>query len=160
MVVESSIKPKLVDLTSTPDAFFSILPEDWQEDIAPRWSDYTKEGARIYGFKFDEKVVAGGIVFETVSPDIKAYEMEANKLFDAGMSYFAFLWVSPVYRNEKLGSLWISEVKKKSVKPLWLSIDDFALASFYLKNGFILYKEVLLDQGSEWIMIPEGSNLL
>ena len=156
--MESPLEPALIDLTKDPSSFFALLPEDWRNDIYPEWPNY-ENNSKIFGVKLEHEIVGGGIVFGKISPDTQAYALEAQKLFEAGMHYFGFLWIDPVHRGKELGSYWIGEVKKKIQKPLWLSIEEKGLQPFYERNGFKIYKTVHVDEITEWMMISKESDL-
>lgn len=152
--MEFSLNPRFVDLTNQPHRFFNILPKDWQEDIVPFWKDY-QSSSSIYGIELQQEIVGGGIVFKQVAPDVQHYKEEAEKLLNMNLLYFAFLWLDPVLRGKNLGSWWISQLKEH-YKPtdFWLSVEDAGLLDFYQRNGFKVYKEILIDQKKEWILIP------
>jgi hypothetical protein len=58
--MESSITPVLVDSSNSPQDFFSILPPDWQREIAPVWENY-QTSAKIKTLTLGTEVVGGGI---------------------------------------------------------------------------------------------------
>jgi len=156
MGVESSLIMQFVELTNTPDVFFGLLPEDWSVEIAPMWEQYAITGSRIFGVTEDEKVVAGGIVFNTVSPDTMGYSAIAQNWLDKGYLYIAFLFVSPDARGRGLGSLWVTELRKKLPdQHFWLAIDEHSLIHFYLPLGFESAQEVRNNDQMEWILTDE-----
>lgn len=143
---------------STPDAkrFFSILPTDWQESIVPYWPRY-QNTSQIFVLETSEEVVGGGIIFSTVSPDSWAYKEEAQEWLEKGYLYIGFLWISDKHRGQQLGSLWLQEVFKKfRNQPFWLTIDEFQLSDFYIRNGFKLVRKIELPGHDEWILVNEN----
>lgn len=139
------------DLSHDPQRFFEILPDDWQETIVPLWDEY-KDATKIMALQQDDgKVVAGGLVFSTVSPDTLVYRQEAERWFAQGFLYFGFLWVREDQRGKGLGSLWLQDLHKHyPEQKFWLAIEELELCDFYIKNGYQLIGKVGgLD---EWIM--------
>jgi GNAT superfamily N-acetyltransferase len=142
----------LIDITGTPDRFFSILPKDWSVEIAPFWDAYANT-ARIFGVQENDQIVAGGIVFSTVSPDTRGYEHEAQSWYDRGYLYIAFLFVSPEKRGKGLGSFWMNEVRKiLPGQSFWLAVEDKDLVNFYQPLGFRVEKQVNNVGAVEWIL--------
>src|SRR5690606_15381889 len=106
----------------------------------------------------EHKILGGGIVFSSVSPDTEMYYFEAQNMLNQGYLYLGFLWVNKEFREKGFGSLWLKELfKKNPTQKYWLSIEDFGLSSFYIKNGFKLLKQLDLEGGIEWIMMYEPS---
>ena len=158
MGVEPSLIMSFVELTQTPDRFFNILPEDWSVEIAPVWHQYAPTGSRIFGMIENEEVVAGGIVFTTVSPDTKGYEAIAQRWFDAGYLYIAFLFVSPEARGRGLGSHWVTELRKHMQgQHFWLAIEDANLVKFYEPLGFVVKESVDNEGTQEWLLADRQS---
>jgi diamine N-acetyltransferase len=149
--MESSIE--FLDVTKTPDVFFSILPKDWQNDIVPFWRNYTNT-AKIYVLKQHNKILVGGIVFSAVSPDTMAYKELAETYFNKDYLYLAFIYVDESQRGKKLGSAWLQEIFKTHPKQkFWLTIEDISLAHFYEKNGFELNEKISLPDWDEWAFV-------
>jgi GNAT superfamily N-acetyltransferase len=143
---------QFVDLTHSHQRFFEILPSDWSAEIAPFWDAYATN-TRIFGVLENDLVVAGAIVFSTVSPDTQGYAKEAQSWFDKGYLYIAFLFVSSDYRGKGLGSFWVEELRKAMpAQSFWLAIDDPELTNFYEPLGFNIQQEVLNDGTPEWIL--------
>ncbi|MEQ9375136.1 MAG: GNAT family N-acetyltransferase [Imperialibacter sp.] len=139
------------EVTNAPQVLFDILPDDWQECIVPFWGRYAAT-ARVFCLLSDEKVLGGGIVFSTIPPDTLDEKM-AQELFDKGLLYIGFLWISEEMRGCNLGSKWIEQARKVfDDKQFWLTIDDYRLTSFYKRNGFQLIGEVSKDESVEWVM--------
>lgn len=59
----------LEETKSNQQQFFEILPKDWQDTIIPYRNDY-KSTAKIFVFIEASKVVAGGILFYSMPPDL------------------------------------------------------------------------------------------
>lgn len=153
------MKVELVELKQSPQSFFQLLPEDWQDAIVPFWENY-KGSAKIYTLTAENKILGGGIAFSSVSPDTEIYYFEAQNMLNQGYLYLGFLWVNKEFREKGLGSLWLKELFKKNPgQKYWLSIEDFGLASFYIKNGFNLLKQLDVNGCTEWIMIYEPSTV-
>jgi len=142
----------LVDLTRTPELFFDILPTDWRTEIEPFWPEY-KKTSQIYGLDEEGEIIAGGIVFSSVSPDTKGYGEIAQKWLDQGYLYMGFIYVQEDRRGEGLGTLWINKVKQQdSQQKYWLAIDEYGLSNFYRKLGFSVVEEVRNGADPEWIL--------
>jgi len=141
------------ELTQTPDRFFQLLPEDWSVEIAPVWSQYASTGSRIFAVIENEKPVAGGIVFNTVSPDTMGYKAIAQSWFDRGHLYIAFLYVSTERRGGGLGSYWVTELRKHMPEQhFWLAIEEADLVKFYEPLGFIVEQSVDNAGTQEWLL--------
>lgn len=135
--------------------FFQLLPINWKNSIIPFWDDYI-DNASIYLIYDDDKIIAGGIVFNTCSPDMMYNELEAEKWFDSGYLYLGFIWVVEEYRNKKIGSKWLQAlINKFPAQKFWLTIDEENLAFFYIKNGFKLITSLKNDDDIEWLLTYE-----
>ncbi|MEQ9405366.1 MAG: GNAT family N-acetyltransferase [Cyclobacteriaceae bacterium] len=154
------VLPVFTEITDRPHRFFDILPENWKEDLVPVWPEYQSTSG-IYALVQHNRIIGGGIVFRKAPPDVKPYEALANQLFDYGLLYFGFLWIVPDQRGRNYGSLWIKELKKKlKGQAFWLAVEELGLVRFYEKNSFRAYREVLVEDRKEWLMIPVESDLL
>mgnify|MGYP002786922435 FL=1 len=152
--MESSVAMSFAELTATPDRFFSFLPDDWSVEIAPLWQGYAQTGSRIFALLENEKIVAGGIVFNTVSPDTQGYASIAQRYFDSGRLYIAFVFVSPAERGKGYGSLWVQKLRKHMPQqPFWLAIEDAALVKFYEPLGFTVIETVNNEGATEWVLV-------
>lgn len=146
----------VTETTLEAKRFFSILPPDWQESIVPYWTRY-QNTSQIFVLETSEEVVGGGIIFSTVSPDSLAYKEEALEWLEKGYLYIGFLWISEKYRGQQLGSFWLQEVLKKfRNQAFWLTIDEFQLLDFYIRNGFKLVRKIELPGHDEWILVNEN----
>ena len=145
---------ELINIGSYGHDFFKILPKDWQDIIIPIWKDY-KKSARIYVFKNDEELAAGGIVFNGPPPNMTDFEIvEGQKYVDSGFHYIGFLFVDLKYRNLALGSKWLMALKEEFPnQSYWLTIEEEGLKSFYEKNGFKCVSESKDSNNREWIFI-------
>ncbi|MEA1785982.1 GNAT family N-acetyltransferase [Arenibacter sp. GZD96] len=144
---------------NSPTDFFNVLPEDWRLLIAPYWDTYAPTST-IYVLKCDTEVVAGGILFGSVSPDMTPFEKEHGHIYFAlGYLYIGFLWVVPKWRGAHLGSTWLQELKKEHKhQAFWLTIEEESLKEFYIKNGFQCIAENKLQGNSEWLLIYHSVN--
>jgi len=132
--------------------FFNLLPLDWKDSIAPFWDDY-KTNSTIYGLYFNNKIIAGGIVFNTCSPDMLYNETEAERWFNENYLYIGFIWVMEEYRNQKLGSKWLRALCEQfPTQRFWLTVEDENLIQFYIKNGFKLIKSLKNGNDDEWLL--------
>lgn len=118
-------------------SFFDILPQDWRNAIEWIWDDYKNE-ADIYVFREGEEIVAGGVIFKGIPPNMTYFEIQNGKRYiENGYHYIGFLFVVPCRRNEALGSKWLKAVKSRfPSQSYWLTIEEEDLAPFYAKNGF------------------------
>lgn len=147
---------ELLDLTSQPSVFFDFLPEDWQIEIIPFWPGYEKN-AHIYALAEDGRVIAGGIIFTTVSPDTIGYRDIARVWFDRGYRYMGFIYVDENRRKEGLGSKWVNSIRSQHPDwKFWLAIDEYGLSKFYEKLGFEIAQEVLNADQPEWILVEKN----
>ena len=132
--------------------FFQLLPTDWKNSILPFWDNYV-DNSSIYLLFDNDKIIAGGIVFHSCSPDMMYNELEAKKWFDNDYLYLGFIWVVEEYRNKKIGSKWLQALMKKfPTQKFWLTIDEQNLAFFYTKNGFKLIKSLKNGNDDEWLL--------
>lgn len=139
------------ELCNKPDDFFEILPEDWQAGIVPYWKEY-HTAANIYIVKAENKLVAGGILFNCLPPDPSDLDHRFNYLFAEGYLYIGFLFVQPEMRHLHLGSWWLDKLKKKYPgQKYWLTIEEEALKHFYQRNGFEILGESDSDP-KEWVL--------
>lgn len=147
----SSPDQRFIEVTQTPERFFKILPDDWQESIIPYWLQY-QDTARVYTIEYGGEVLCGGIIFSTNPPETP-YASEAIELFQRGYLYIGFLWVSEKHRGRKLGLEWIEKIRNQyPLQNFWLAIDEYWLKTFYERIGFHVVKEVPVESGSEWIL--------
>lgn len=134
-------------------AFFSILPLDWQEGIVPYWNQY-RHSSEVYLIEEEGEIIGGGILFTQVTPDMMANASLAQKYFDKAYVYLGFIWISEDKRGMGLGQFWLKKVFENNPNiTFWLTIEDPQLESFYKKWGFAI-SEKIENQGSpEWIML-------
>ena len=147
---------ELLDLTSQPSVFFDFLPDDWRVEIELFWPEYAGN-SHIFALAESQHVIAGGIVFSTVSPDTRGYEKIAREWFNRGYRYMGFIYVDEKRRKEGLGSLWVNRVR--ILHPdwkFWLAIDEFGLSYFYKKLGFEIIQEVQNGDQPEWILVEQS----
>jgi len=138
--------------TSCAAEFFAILPNDWHDDIASVWDDY-KSSAKIYVLEENNNIVGGGIVFSTLSPDLRAVPEIAQKYYQKGMLYLAFIWINETHREKGLGSFWLTQLlKQQPTQGFWLTIEDLKLKGFYENVGFKLGKSYMNEGIEEWVM--------
>lgn len=132
--------------------FFQLLPIDWKNSILPFWDNYV-DNSSIYLLFDNDKIIAGGVVFRSCSPDMMYNKLEAKKWFDNDYLYLGFIWVVEEYRNKKIGSKWLQALMKKfPTQKFWLTIDEENLAFFYIKNGFKLIKSLKNGNDDEWLL--------
>ncbi|QQS50572.1 MAG: GNAT family N-acetyltransferase [Bacteroidota bacterium] len=142
----------LKEYTTNSAFFFQFLPSDWALEIEPYWNKY-QASSQIFVLEEHNQIVAGGIVFSTLSPDTLYYGNHAQKWFQKGYLYIGFLFVCEQRRNEGLGSKWVQEVRQNlEGKKLWLAIDDYGLVNFYSKLGFELVDTLEYRNRTEWVM--------
>ena len=91
--------------------FFKILPNDWQENVAPVWESI-KETTRGYLLLDNDKIIAGGLVFSKCPPDMLYAENEVDLWFNKGYLYLGFIYVIEERRQQNLGSIWLDNLKK------------------------------------------------
>lgn len=137
---------------TTDTDFFDLLPLDWRNSIVPYWDEY-KDNSNIYGLYLNSKIIAGGIVFNTCSPDMLYNETEAERWFNQNYLYVGFIWVADEYRNQKIGSKWLTALFEQfPTQRFWLTVEDENLIKFYTKNGFQLIKSLKNENNTEWLL--------
>ncbi|TPV31484.1 GNAT family N-acetyltransferase [Paucihalobacter ruber] len=142
---------ELVQLKSNEHLFFNILPIEWQDNIVPFWNDY-KSSSKVIVFYDGDDVIAGGILFSAMPPDLKLHSTELQTWFDKGYLYIGFLWVAEHKRNQKMGSLWIEKIKDLMPKQkFWLVIEEEDLGKFYEKHHFIKEQTIVNEDTIEWV---------
>lgn len=142
---------KFTEITSHPEHFFKLLPQDWQDEIVPFWEDQAAH-AVIYGIDYHETLVGGGIVFYASPPNFDYFEDEAQSWFSQGYHYLGFIYIDPNYRNKNLGSFWLTELKLRNPhQDYFLLTEEDHLQHFYEKNGFVRVKAILNDRNLEWL---------
>ncbi len=140
------------EYTTKAAPFFAILPTDWQEDIVPVWGDY-KNNTQIYVLEENNTVIGGGMVFSTLPPDLQTVPEIAEKYYQKGLLYLAFIWVNETHRKKGLGSFWLTQLQKQHpTQGFWLTIDDIKLKAFYENLGFKLREKFLNNGHEEWVM--------
>lgn len=137
--------------------FFQLLPEDWFNYIAPFWDEYA-ETSRIFTLHNNHEIIAGGIIFNSCSPDMKYNVAESKKWLENGFLYLGYIYVKEEYRNKKIGSKWLQDLMKEfPSQKFWLTVDEENLISFYKKNGFKLIKSIKNEGNYEWLLTYEPS---
>lgn len=139
------------ELNNGPQQFFQLLPLDWQNEISPFWPLY-KPDSKIYILKSGDHIIGGGIVFSKSPPNFGYFENEAQAWFQKGYLYLGFIWVSEPFRNNNLGSYWLSQLRSKNPSQhYFLLTEEEHLHRFYLKNGFSFYKSIPTQDHQEWL---------
>lgn len=142
--------------TKEYDTFFSILPPDWQESLLPFWEG-CNQSTKCYVLLDDEKPVVGGLVFSECPPDMLGVKEEAKEWFHKGYLYLGYIYVLENRRGQNLGSAWLSSLKKANPdQKYWLTIEDFALHGFYIKNGFVREKVIANEKLEEILYTFDG----
>ncbi|GAB4263045.1 MAG: hypothetical protein Kow0027_30410 [Saprospiraceae bacterium] len=156
---------EFIELTATPDLFFDILPSDWRSGLEPHWDEY-KESSKIYGLFDEGELVCGGVVFSKVTEDTIFYEEIAEKWLKRGFLYIGYLYVVESRRGRGYGSRWLNELFKIDPgQSYWLSIEEYELKDFYLRNGFQLvegvemkfFEQIAGEIWKEWILVRDAS---
>lgn len=139
--------------TANAARFFNILPKDWQKDIVPCWNEYAKH-TNVYVLIDDKELIGGGMVFSSVSPDMKAVSGIADRHYQKGLLYIAFIWIAKKHRNKGLGSFWLQKLTDQHPdQGYWLTIEDPHLKRFYENLGFTVTESYLNHGKKEWVMI-------
>tara|TARA_R110001583_G_scaffold69109_2_gene196114 strand:+ start:4428 stop:4883 length:456 start_codon:yes stop_codon:yes gene_type:complete len=142
---------KFSSLNKTPQKFFNILPQEWQEIIVPQWKNY-KNTASIFVFKEKGELIAGGIIFEKSHPNMTDFEKEYQFFYEENYFYIGFVWVIPEKRNHQLATKWLTKIKEENKnQKYWLTVEDESLKYFYEKNAFKLVAESKNSEAKEWI---------
>jgi diamine N-acetyltransferase len=158
MDMETTLKPlEFVDISTNPDAFFQFITKEWADSIAPIWDAY-KNDANIFALMQNTNILAGGIVFKNISPDVAHYSKDLINLlsnfFSNNYLYIAYLYVSESERGKGLGVLWLNHVFNYFPNVhFMLTVEDENLLPFYKKIGFIVYKIIAFENHNEWLLI-------
>jgi diamine N-acetyltransferase len=143
---------KFVGLNSSPELFFSILPVDWKDSIQPVWKDYLFS-SDIIAVMYNKEIIAGGIIFSSVSPDMLENYKIAEHWLNLGYKYLAYLFVTPKYQKLGIGTFWLKEIFKKfPSQKFFLTIEDYMLKDFYISNNFKLISELETKEGKNWLL--------
>lgn len=144
------------ELTDDPQAFFEMLPQDWQDEIVPFWDDYKAE-SKIYILEKHLAIIGGGIVFYKSPPHFEYFESEASSFFNKGYLYLGFIWITEDQRNKNLGSVWLQQLKTQNPnqKYFLLTEEDY-LQHFYEKNDFYRIKQVQNQEHQEWLYLTKS----
>jgi len=154
----SNLCPEIIDISDVPKQFFEILPDDWKLELESNWEEF-RPAVKIYGIKQGEELIGGGLVFSAHTSETDNYPPIAEYYFDNGYLYIGYLWVAEKFRGRSLGDFWLKSIYEMFPKnPFWLSIEDAGLAKFYLKNGFILEREVIFSGGKDWIYVRKSDS--
>lgn len=149
--------PLLVDLSSHPQAFFDLLPADWQTELLALWPDFAASST-VLGLQLHEQLIGGGIIFREPTPDTHAYLARAQSLFAQGLLYFGYLWITPDQRGHDYGGCWIRALRQSYPgQGFWLAIEDSGLRRFYAQHGFVVSNTLRMDDHTEWIMTDPAS---
>lgn len=143
------------ELKNNPQCFFDILPEDWQDEIAPFWEDY-KNDAKIYIIEDQNDIIGGGIAFHKSPPHFEYFETEAKTFFNNGYLYLGFIWIQENHRHKNLGSFWLNQLKaQNSQHSFFLLTEEEHLKHFYIKNGFQYIKSVQNQDITECLFVSK-----
>ena len=141
------------DYTKKARSFFAFLPPDWRAEIVPHWSAI-RSSVAVYVLAEEGEILAGGMVFSSVSPDTRAYRTRAMRLFGRGCLYIGYLYVASDRRGRGLGSRWLKELfRTHPGQSYWLSVEEEGLVDYYARAGFQLQETVDLPTGREWILV-------
>ncbi|MEZ4857669.1 MAG: GNAT family N-acetyltransferase [Flavobacteriaceae bacterium] len=128
-----------------PNRFFKILPTDWKESLIPIWNDVKNE-AQVYVLEENKELLAGGIVFKAMIPEMETYQTEAMHWFSKNYAYIGYVWVPIEKRHQQYGTRWLE--KLFSLNPnqhYWLTTEEKQLRQFYEKSGF-RYKKTIKNE--------------
>jgi diamine N-acetyltransferase len=131
------------DITSKPEPFFNILPNDWQESIVPFWDLY-KDIAKVYVIEIQQKIYVGGIVFFEIPPDMENFKDEAIYWSNKEYYYIGYVWTAEDVRGQNYGSKWLAHlIENDPNQHFWLTTENTELRYFYEKNGFTFIKKLV-----------------
>ena len=140
------------NLDSNPQDFFDILPLEWKEEIEDSWPFY-ESFTNLYTILSENTIIAGGLVFAACPKDMEKHQEVAENWFSKGYLYIGFLFVHESFRNYKLGSTWLKELKNRYPdQNYWLTVEEEGLIYFYQKNGFVLETELVSHDSKEWLL--------
>ena len=132
---------KFKEVLSPTAEFFTFLPADWQDELLPQWPRLSKS-AKVYGLYLDnalESLITMGIIFSEDLPQLTPYENGIKNML-SGYSYIGYVYTQPEYRGKGYASDWFKQLKSHYPKHnFWLTIEEPALADFYIKNNFEVF---------------------
>lgn len=140
------------EISATSELFFELLPDDWRSEVAPVWPQLCAS-TQIYGVFEQTQIIAGGIVFAEVSPDMQYAASYARQWHQQGYKYIGFVWVHPLFRGLKIGSFWLRQLfVNQPRQKFWLTVEEHGLIDFYQKNGFTLQQALQNADTTEWVL--------
>ena len=141
------------DISDSAEKFINILPEDWQAQLHTIPKAIIKS-SKTFILESDTGILAGGLIFSKILPEMAGYRDEAVHWYTSNYLYIGYLWVPKEYRNLKMGSKWLSELKSRyPEQKFWLTIEDYNLKFFYEKNQFRFIKKLDIEKSDEWLMV-------
>ncbi|PNQ73082.1 hypothetical protein C1T31_08820 [Hanstruepera neustonica] len=133
--------------------FFELLPLDWQDNILPQWPQI-QERSTIYVLASEEDILAGGIVFSEIIPEMEAYKTEAQYWFSQHYAYIGYVWVPLEKRHNNYGTLWLKNLLALDTQQgYWLTTEEPQLQYFYEKAGFQWVKTLRYDGVEENLFV-------
>lgn len=136
--------------------FFDLLPKDWQDSIVPYWRNYS-ESAKVYVLKKDGEICAGGIVFNSLPPEMEHFRKEVNYWLKRYYLYIGFIWVPEDKRKQNYGFEWLFNLKRQNpAQKFWLTTEEKQLKSFYIKNGFRYEKTLFYNEIEEDLFLYDA----
>ena len=144
---------EIVDISDQPQLFLDLLPQDWKSELESNWHEFAPV-VKVIGIRLNDQIIGGGLVFSAYTKETDSYPDVARHYFDCNHFYIGYLWVAPEFRKQNHGDYWLNKVFCMFTdRPFWLSIEDPGLAKFYLRNEFILEREMIFHGKTDWIYV-------
>ncbi|MDG1572176.1 GNAT family N-acetyltransferase [Robiginitalea sp. M366] len=140
------------DWSATPERFFDALPEDWAVEAREIWPKLGPE-SRILVYAPKAAFKAGGILTQSLLPEMETYGETARGYYRRGFWYVGFLYVHPKARGQGLGGQWLEQAwQAVPARGLWLGIETLGLLKFYTQSGFHLDHILHVGTEREWLL--------
>lgn len=156
---QPGLPPPRFEQLPDPSEFLALLPGDWRDPLE-QWMRHHPGEPRFHVLRDDGKLLAGGALFNSVPPEMHAFEAQARDWLERGFGYLGFIWVIPSHRGQGLGSRWLLEMLASGLRAgYWLTVEEEKLVEFYRRCGFRSLGEIPGDSGPEWLLLsiaPDG----
>lgn len=150
---------EIIDISENPQSFINILPDHWKSELELNWEEFSPV-VKVIGIRLNDQIIGGGLVFSGYTSENDSYLEIAQHYFDNEHLYIGYLWVEPEFRGKNHGDYWLNKVFCMFPdSPFWLSIDDTDLSKFYLRNQFMIEREMMFHGKTDWIYVrkPEST---
>ena len=142
-----------------PTPFLAMLPSDWRAGLEASLCE-PRCGGHVWVLYEQHEIRVGGALFDYIPLDMHFYARQAQVRAASGQKYVGYVWVDSMHRGRGWGQRWMNAVIAMHPKtPLWLSVEDLTLCTFYRQTGFECCEAVNGADGPEWILSNENETL-